>query len=155
MSDSLPKEGWSSVKFEIQRAEGNLRCIAMSMHDFAQYVKIRQGVSEGFWTVLAPSIGASLHNFRYLSTKKTGVNEGAQAQKLGTPCNNKKVVSRKGHGKSPRPMGSLLEQVEEKEQELDPAPPAKKVARKKELPPAETFKYDQPLLCLPKVRLIK
>ena len=52
-------------------------------------------------------------------------------------------------------MGSLLEQVEEKQQELDPAPPAKKVARKKELPPAEAFKYDQPLLRLPKVRLIK
>ena len=78
-----------------------------------------------------------------------------QAQKLGTPCNNKKVVSRKGHGKSPRPMGSLLEQVEEKEQEPDPAPQAKKEARKKELPPAEAFKYDQPLLSLPKIRLIK
>ena len=45
VSDSLPKDGWSSVKFEIQRSEGNLRCFAMSMHDFARYVKIRQGVS--------------------------------------------------------------------------------------------------------------
>ena len=66
----------------------------------------------------------------------------------GTPTTNQKSVKRKGNGKSPKHvMMSLVEQLEEgkePEKELERAP-AKKVCRRKELPPPEAFKYDQPL----------
>ena len=65
----------------------------LSMVPFANHVLNVQGVSVDFWDVLAPVIGASKFNFRYLG----------DAPIQGTPTGLKtKHTSKRGHGKSPR-----------------------------------------------------
>ena len=93
-----------------------------------------------------------------LSTKKGNVEGCSDVAQTGTPRANSKTVTRKGHGKSPKPATmSLIDQLEahkEPEKELKRAP-AKKVCRSKELPPPEAFKFDQPLIRLPKIPYIQ
>ena len=45
-----------------------------------------EGVSEDFWRILAPVIGGSLHNFRYLSEKAND----PEVPNVATPKNQKK-----------------------------------------------------------------
>ena len=158
VADSLPKEGWSEVEFLVEWEQKEMTFQGLAMEAFARYAYLqsRQGVSEGFWTMLAPVIGGSLHNFRYLSATKNN-EERRDVGQAGTPPPNRKTVQRKDHGKSPKPVTpSLVEQLEEgkqPEKELERAP-AKKVCRRKELPPPEAFKFEQPLIQLPKTRYI-
>ena len=60
-----------------------LQCRAMTLEPFAKYVRQRQEVSEEFWTVLAPVIGGSLHNFYYLGDKAGHVESGAEEKVTG------------------------------------------------------------------------
>ena len=62
VADSLPKEGWSEVEFLAEWEQKEMTFQGLAMEAFARYVRSRQGVSEGFWTMLAPVIGGSLHN---------------------------------------------------------------------------------------------
>ena len=57
---------------------------------FAEFVRNKQGVSEQFWEVLSPVVGASKFNFRYLG----------EAKSPNRP--NQKHLAQRGHGKSPR-----------------------------------------------------
>ena len=69
VAESLPSEGWSHVGFPVVWEGKERACLALGLEAFAEHVKNRQGVSEDFWRILAPVIGGSLHNFRYLSEK--------------------------------------------------------------------------------------
>ena len=99
---------------------------------------------EEFWSILAPVVGGSVHNFRYLNAEKANDAERSDVAQAGTPRANQKTVARKGHGKSPRPCKSSLIEVMQGEKmpepPLEPAP-AKKVSRRKELPPPQAFNF--------------
>ena len=70
-----------------------MSAMMLSMVHFANHVLNTQGVSQDFWDVLAPVIGASKFNFRYLG----------DAPNQGTPTGKRtKHVGKRGHGKSPR-----------------------------------------------------
>ena len=145
------------LRLSFQRwEEKEITCLALGLQAFAQHVRNRQGVSEEFWRILAPVIGGSLQNFRYLSEKQNDAQVPNVAM-VGTP-KNQKTVTRKGHGKSPRPSTSSLIDVMQEEKlpdpPLEPVPP-KIVKRRKEMPPPEAFKYDQPLVRLPSTPYIR
>ena len=79
---------------------------------FAEFVRNKQGVSEQFWEVLSPVVGASKFNFRYLG----------EAKSPNRP--NQKHVARRGHGKSPRK--SIVQEEEESREEIEEERPCKK-----------------------------
>ena len=56
--------------------EGNLRCIAMTMQYLTEYVKLRQGVLEGFWVCCHQQLQLASKIFHYLSFKKRDKNFG-------------------------------------------------------------------------------
>ena len=153
VAESLPSEGWSHVGFPVVWEGKERACLALGLEAFAEHVKHRQGVSEVFWRILAPVIGGSLHNFRYLSEKAND----PEVPNVATP-KNQKIVTRKGHGKSPRPTtSSLIDQMQEEKLPDPPQEPVapKTVKRRKEMPPPEAFKHDQPLVRLPTTPYIR
>ena len=84
---------FSKQVFEKDWEGKRVPAMMLSMVPFAEHVLNQQGVSMDFWDVLAPVIGASKFNFRYLG----------EAPNQGTPTRTKtKHVSKRGHGKSPR-----------------------------------------------------
>ena len=114
----------------------------LSMVPFANHVLNRQGVSVDFWDVLAPVIGASKFNFRYLG----------DAPNQGTPTGTKtKHVSKRGHGKSPRVEVSSANRGTEVFGEENPR------LRKGRSPPspAEAFVHQQPEMRMNRVPLVQ
>ena len=95
----------------------------LNMVHFAEFVRNRQGVSEQFWEVLSPVVGASKFNFRYLGDAKSP-NRPKQ-----------KHVARRGHGKSPRK--AIVQEEGESREEKEEERPSKKG---KNLFPAERAK---------------
>ena len=84
----------------------------LNMVHFAEFVRNRQGVSEQFWEVLSPVVGASKFNFRYLGDAKSP-NRPKQ-----------KHVARRGHGKSPRK--AIVQEEGESREEKEEERPSKK-----------------------------
>ena len=111
----------------------------LNMVHFAEFVRNRQGVSEQFWEVLSPVVGASKFNFRYLGDAKSP-NRPKQ-----------KHVARRGHGKSPRK--AIVQEEGESREEKEEERPCKK--GKKAHPPPEAFVWDQPMIRLKRHRLVE
>jgi len=129
---------FSKQAFLMSREGKQVMGQVLNIVHFAEFVRNKQGVSEQFWEVLSPVVGASKFNFHYLGEAKS-------PNRL-----NQKHVARRGYGKSRRK--SIVQEEEESREEIEEERPCKKG---KKAPPPEAFVWDQPIIRLKRHRLVK